>query len=217
MTRHVPHLLTRPGSGGVVPLSPEQQHHLFTVLRMPAGAPVTYTDGAGTFGAGRLNDTGIESEEETVLTKTRPDVTMAVVPLRDRHRNRFLVEKLAELGVARLVWIRGGYGQGKPPSKARQWADSALEQSRGAWRMEIVTGDLASLGQPIVACAPNGGAWPTEPPRVIAVGPEGGWHPSDLPADRIEVSLGARTLRTETAAIVSAGLALCGPGAHHDQ
>lgn len=217
MARHVPHLLTAPAAGEVVPLSEQQLRHLFTVLRKSHGDPVTYTDGAGLVGSGRLDTIGIERDEERFVRRPGPEVTMAVVPLRDRQRNRFLVEKLAELGVAKLVWIEGRYAQAGPPPKARQWADQALEQSRGAWRMEITAAPVASLPGRITVCTADGEPWPSTPPRIIAIGPEGGWHKDDLPAGCTKISLGGQVLRTETAAVVAAGLALCGRPQRHDQ
>ena len=49
------------------------------------------------------------------------------------------VEKVAELGATSLRWIRTDRSQvpAPNPSKTRAWADAALEQSRGAWALEI--------------------------------------------------------------------------------
>lgn len=217
MGRHVPHLAVRSLSGEVAPLSAGQLHHLTRVLRLSVGDEVTYTDGSGTLGRGRLHADGVVRGDEGLVPRPEPDLTMAVVPLRDRHRNRFLVEKLAELGVRRLVWIGSKFAQARSPSKGEEWASQALEQSRGAWRMEISSGILASLGDGVTACSPEGSAWPLEPPTVIAVGPEAGWHVDDLPDSCHRLSLGPRILRTETAAVVAAGLVMCGAGSRHDQ
>jgi 16S rRNA (uracil1498-N3)-methyltransferase len=43
---------------------------------------------------------------------------------------------------------------------------------------------------------------------VMCIGPEGGFREDDLPSGAVEVGLGPRILRTETAAMVAATLIL---------
>jgi RsmE family RNA methyltransferase len=120
-----------------------------------------------------------------------------------------LVEKLAELGVARLIWLQTIHGQGRPPQAERTaaWAVGALEQSRGGWLMETSEALVAmdALPRPLLVAAPGG---EPSPPRVrsatVAVGPEGGWAPDEIPTDATCIELGPTILRVETAAIVAA-------------
>lgn len=208
MARHVPHVLLRDGwEAPVLPVTEEQVHHLYRVLRLTDGEEVSYTDGAGRVGSGSLVPGGVARGEEWTVP-CPIDLTVAVAPPKSKDRARFLVEKLAELGVARLMWVRTRFTEGRPPSaaKAEAWAVAALEQSRGGWLMEIVEGDIADLGaEGLVVADPDG----DEPPRAaktLLVGPEGGLHLAEVPPGANAVSLGATVLRVETAAIVGAAL-----------
>lgn len=210
---HVPHLYLRPPwPEGAIPLGEGHRHHLRGVLRLSGGDPVTYTDGRGRLGEGRLIEEGVERGAERSLPPPAPRLTVAVAPPRVRDRRRFLVEKLAELGVERVLWLDTRYGEGKVPreERAEAWTIAALEQSRGAFLTEVggpVT--LAELPRPLWVA--REGAEPPPPAGedlVVAVGPEGGWHPEETPSDARAVGLGPRVLRVETAALVAAVLAL---------
>jgi len=130
---------------------------------------------------------------------------------------RFLVEKLGELGIERLLWLKTAHGEGRPPkpAKATAWARSALEQSRGVWLLEIggqVTIDgVGSWGTPLFA--EHGGlSSPLEiDDPVLCVGPEGGFAPGEIPPDAARLHLGDTVLRVETAAIAGAALLQIGP------
>src|SRR5690606_40670004 len=102
MGRHVPHVRAADGwEGSVLPLTADQTHHLRRVLRRVDGEEVSYTDGAGRIGRGRLTGDGVERGEETTVPRPM-GLTLAVAPPKSKDRARFVVEKLAELGVARL-------------------------------------------------------------------------------------------------------------------
>ncbi len=204
---HVPHLyLPAPWDGAVVALTPDARHHLGRVLRRGEGAPVTYTDGAGVVGEGTLSGVGVVRGDERTVPAP-PPLVMAVAPPHSTDRARFVVEKLAELGVSRLVWLTTEHTQGRAPAKALAWAVGALEQSRGAHLLGI-TGPVGwdGLGGDVVVADPAGA--PTPPPAgaplTVVIGPEGGFAPGEIPAGARNWSLGDRILRTDTAAIVAA-------------
>jgi len=205
--KHIPHLLVgAPWDGSKLALSVVQWRHITKVLRMKSGQAVTYTDGLGTMGRGILGPQMIErGEEETVERPT--DLTVAVAPPANRDRQRFLVEKLAELGVARLVWLETARGKARvaSPTKAFSWVHAAVEQSRGAHLMEISNGlaKLSDLDGNLVICHPGGDDDPGDP-DVVAVGPEGGFSDDEIPAGTRLWDLGPTILRVETAAIVAA-------------
>lgn len=205
--KHIPHLvLAAPWEGSKLNLSIVQWRHLTKVLRMKSGQHVTYTDGLGTFGKGILGPQMVERGEEE--TMKRPSaLTIAAAPPANKDRQRFLVEKLAELGVARLIWLKTARGQQRVANAAKvfSWVHAAVEQSRGAYLMET-SGDLVELGQlegEVVICHPGGTAGP-EGADVIAIGPEGGFSDEEIPDDARLWDLGPTTLRVETAAIVAA-------------
>ncbi len=216
--RHVPHLyLAGPWAGEIIQLDDRHRHHLARVLRLADGADVSYTDGAGRVGRGSFTSGSVRRGQESEVDRDVPALTVAAVPLHDKQRNRFLVEKVAELGAAQLVWFRSEYCQARPPAKSQLWADQALEQSRGAWRMAVVEASSDRWPTPIVVTHPDGGPWPTEQPGTVLIGPEGGWSDADLEHDWQRVSLGSRVLRSETAAVVALARALSAKSDSRDQ
>jgi 16S rRNA (uracil1498-N3)-methyltransferase len=176
------------------------------VLRIDDGGDVTYTDGAGQLGRGTWSgDTVIRGTEES---RRRPgNLVLAVAPPSNRDRVRFVVEKLAELGVESLIWLDTRHGTGRLPSihKQQGWAISALEQSRGSWLMALGERlvDWAELERPLAVCVP-GQSDSEEKFRTVAVGPEGGFAPEEVPDDACGVGLGETILRVETAALTAA-------------
>ena len=206
--RHVPHVVVPAATADeVIPLSPEQLHHVRRVLRREDGSPITYTDGEGLFGQGKLIDGVIRRGDEEQRPPGRR-LTLAVAPPDSKDRMRFLVEKLAELGVARIVWLATRRGQGRPPraERASGWAMAALEQSRGAWLTEVGEHVVSfdDLARPLLVAAPGGDPAPDGADVTVAIGPEGGWAPDEIPADAVLFDLGPTILRVETAAIVAA-------------
>lgn len=205
--KHIPHLyLPGPWEGETLEAGSEQVDHLGRVLRLDDGAEVTYTDGAGTFGQGTWSAGSIARLHEE--KRERPSTLLvATAPPSSRDRVRFLVEKLAEIGVERLLWLNTRHGVRRVPSlkKQRSWAVSALEQSRGSWLMGVSDSlvDWDSLERPLAVCTPGGSGTGTDF-RTIAVGPEGGFGDDEVPIDAAAVGLGPTILRVETAAVVAA-------------
>ena len=133
----------------------------------------------------------------------------AAAPPASKERQRWLVEKCTELGVARLRWLRTRFGQGRVPQhdKAHAWMVAALEQSRRS-RIMSVDRDWSSIVDLGVFIAADLGGAPFQPEEVltVAIGPEGGWAPDELPGSCRRVSLGKGVLRSETAAIAAAAV-----------
>ncbi len=190
-------------------MSSEQHRHLVTVLRRGSGSPVSYTDGVGTLGQGTWTVDGIERGDERSTPEPPASLTLAIAPPESKERIRWLVEKCTELGVARIRWIRTRFGQGRPPrsDKAHAWMAAAIEQSRRA-RVTSVDSNWSDLGDLGVFVAADRSGRPFRPvgTLTLAIGPEGGWAPSELQATTPRVSLGDAVLRTETAAIGAASI-----------
>lgn len=210
--KHIPHLVVAaPWEGQRLDLSMVQWRHITKVLRMKSGQEVSYTDGLGVIGSGVLIHQGVErGEEETVARPT--ELTVAVAPPSNKDRQRFLVEKLTELGVARLIWLETKHGKNRVASAAKifSWVHAALEQSRGAYLMD--TSDemvpLADLEGRVVVCRPGGERDPGDV-DVIAIGPEGGFADEEIPEDARLWDLGPTVLRVETAAVVAVARRQC--------
>src|ERR671910_356615 len=117
--KHIPHLVVgAPWDGGKLRLSVVQWRHITKVLRIKSGQPVTYTDGLGTIGKGILGPQMIERGEEATVERPT-NLTLAVAPPANKDRQRFLVEKLAELGIARLVWLETERGKERVANPAK--------------------------------------------------------------------------------------------------
>jgi 16S rRNA U1498 N3-methylase RsmE len=179
---HVPHLfLPRPWEGDRLRISPEQKRHLETVLRLEGERPVEYTDGEGRVGSGTYQAGGWVARDQERALPRPSDLVVVAAPPDNKERARFLVEKLSEMGVAELRFLRSKHGQGRPPrlDRARGWAVSGLEQSRGAWliRLPEQIVDLATLPRPYVVCDRAGRG----PRGCAALGPGGDGPP---PGDR---------------------------------
>ncbi len=212
---HRPHLyLLPPWTGPTLQLTSSQRHHLRSVLRVAPGEPVTYTDGLGVTGAGQLSGDLVIRADEQENPPPRILLTLAVAPPRDKDRARFLVEKAAEFEVARLVWLETRFGQGHPPpaTRSQAWAAAGLEQSQGAFILQVdetmlrpneLKGEVwfADTGAGTIPRLAGAGV-------TVAIGPEGGWSPEELPAGATTLGLGRTILRVETAAITAAVLLL---------
>ncbi|HEX9643135.1 MAG TPA: RsmE family RNA methyltransferase [Acidimicrobiia bacterium] len=216
---HVPHVLVpQPWDGDHLSLADGAVHHLERVMRLRAGDGLSYTDGAGRAGYGTYSAASMRRGAERVVARAEPLLTLAVAAPRAAERARYLVEKAAEVGTDRLVWLETLRGGARPPaaSKVAAWARAALEQSRAAWLMEtgatVSLGDLAAEG-PFLAANPGGLTWSRAREAVaggagltVAIGPEGGFDDDELPAAAVAVALGERILRVETAVVVVAAL-----------
>lgn len=209
--KHIPHVVAgTPWDGVELPLSVVQWRHMTRVLRLKRGKPVTYTDGLGNVGEGVLSDHSIKRGQEREVPRGT-ELTVAVAPPSNKDRQRYLVEKLAELGVSRLQWLATKHGSGRTanPGKVFGWASAALEQSRGAWLMET-TASLVNwdeLEGPILVCDSGGGDLGRQP-RTVVIGPEGGFSDGEIPYDLDTWDLSANILRVETAAVVAAARVL---------
>lgn len=206
--RHVPHVFVAGLDGETGTVDGATERHLTTVLRARAGDPISYTDGSGLLGTGIWSGSDVVRGEERQLP-IPPEVTLAVACPKSKDRQRYLVEKLAELGVSRLVWLETRHGEGRPPpaAKARRWAEGALEQSRGVFLMAIAQARIADLSGPLVV-ADQTGEQPAHlcAPVTVLIGPEGGWAEGELDERWPRIHLSDRVLRTETAAVVAAAV-----------
>lgn len=213
-------------------LNGDEAHHLLKVMRLKAGERVVLFDGSG-----------FEFDSE-IITCERHSVELAVVERRevDRelpwrvvlgvalpkgNRQKWLIEKLTELGVSELVPLETDRSVAQPDHAAIQrLRRTVIEASKQCGRnrlMKIAPAqafanfiDEAAIdpsAQRLIA-HPGGkelGARSSESGVIGAVGPEGGFTDKEVAAALASrwktVSLGPRTLRVETAAIALAAQA----------
>jgi len=225
----------------------EDAHHLVRVLRLRPGELVVAADGRGHWRLCRYRGADVAGAElleldgpVTVVPSPTPLVTVGFVPVKG-DRPEWVVQKLTEAGVDRIVVLRStravvrwdGDRRLRALERLRRVAREAAAQSRRPWLPDLEgVLDLAALAD-LVAPAPLALAHPGgDPPSVampaVAVGPEGGWDPSEVAGGPyLTVGLGPGILRAETAALAT-GLLLCAlrnglvgeaptPGARPDQ
>lgn len=221
-------------SSDQVTLAGAQAHHLLHVMRATAGDEVVLFDGSGTEYRTRVVRIGRSAVELTVIDSAHVDrespcaITVGVA-LPKGDRQRWLVEKLVELGVLRLVPLRTQRSVVHPDSRAMGKLQRAvIEASKQCGRNRLMGIEpLQTLQDYISSGSSEVSRWLADPsgervPRdlsdsavaCIAIGPEGGFADEELEMARSAgwriVNLGRRILRIETAALVMATLA--GPG-----
>lgn len=197
-------------------LRPDDRHHLERVLRLRRGAAVTVADGAGAWRVVRFGP--VLEPDGPVQHEPQPEppvgVAFAVVK---RDRPELVVQKLTELGVDRITPFTAARSvvrwdadrAGRHADRLRRVAREAAMQSRRC-RLPTVDGvrswdDVAALPG-AARCDRTGTRGPSLAHPTLLVGPEGGWDPSETPAQVPVVTLGTTVLRAETAAILAGGL-----------
>lgn len=216
-----------PVAAGLVPLGKDEAVHATRVMRIGVGDSVILFDGQGREASAVVASAGrndcVCASEGAIAIDREPDrrIEMGVaLPKPDRARE--LVERLTEIGVARLTPIVAARTQ-RPPSdslleKLRRAVIEACKQSGRNQLMliddPVSSGDYFSATFDGIRLI----AHPTDSPIEwtigerqavsVAVGPEGGWTDEEvqLASERgfARVDLGQRIYRIETAAVVLA-------------
>jgi 16S rRNA (uracil1498-N3)-methyltransferase len=221
--------LRSPPRDGRAVLADDEARHLARVLRAAVGDEVRVFDGAGGEWIARVAAIGRDDVTldvgavVAVAPAAGPDVTLAVA-LPKGERQRWLVEKLTELGTARLVPLVTARGVAEAtPAALERLRRSVIEACKQCGRSRLM--EIAAPETVAEACAavPAGGRAilgdPAGPPLdgevlagadaiLVLVGPEGGFTPDEtaaaLAAGAIRARLGPHVLRVETAAIALA-------------
>jgi 16S rRNA (uracil1498-N3)-methyltransferase len=213
-------------------LSGDEARHLVAVMRAAVGDEVILFDGSGAEFAAciialgkRTVELAVTDRREVSRELARP-VTLAVA-LPKGDRQKWLVEKATELGVARLVPLVAERGVAQPVESARErLGRTVIEASKQCGRnrlMEIGAPQAAAdffrrASSAAAQCllAERGGealenfagCVANAAELICAVGPEGGFSDAErvaaLASGWRPVSLGLGTLRVETAAIALA-------------
>ncbi len=215
----------------------ETHHHLFKVKRLQTGERLRVVDGQGHARWAQI--TGIDKRAARLVLgeaapANEPELAVEIfVAAPKPDRASWLVEKVTELGVVAIHFIsterEARSIEGSQLARLRRIAVSAVEQScRSAVpRLSSEVGLREAVersreaGLPMAVLDAAGGA---PVPAMAAggrigllAGPEGGWSTDERAFFRDQQlpawSLGRTVLRVETAAVVAAGLVLCGGGA----
>jgi 16S rRNA (uracil1498-N3)-methyltransferase len=219
-----------------VTLDAATRHHLRRVLRLTEGADVLVTDGRGSIVPARLAGDGVVATGAVVAQPDqRPQLVLAQSVPKGRRFDD-VVRTSVELGVDRIVPLvtertvvrLDGAERERARARWQAVADAAAAQARRAWwprvdevldPVTLIDRSRASEGRCVVVVAEPGAPSPTQVLRgggaalatadrvVVAIGPEGGWSPSERERfardAAIEVGLGASVLRTEHAGVAA--------------
>lgn len=213
---------------GEARLEGSEAHHLLHVLRAGVGTRVTLFDGSG--GEFLAEVRAVTRRDATLAVLAREEVDREApvaltlgVAMPKGERQKALVEKLTELGAARLAPLsteRSVADLGPAAlDKLRRVVVEASKQCGRNLLMEIAAPQPlteflrhASAATRVVA-HPTGewvGACPVQGPVAVAIGPEGGFTDGEiaaaLEAGWRAVSFGRSVLRIETAAIAAAAI-----------
>lgn len=214
------------GKGQSVPLSRDQSHYLFNVMRLAVGTQLSLfngTDGewnAEVAVAGKRNGV-LTCDTQTKTQDMPPDLWLIFAPIK-KNRTDFIVEKAVELGVRHLIPVQTDFtNERMRRDKVQAHAVEAAEQCGATFVPQVA--ELTKLARvldawdsarSILFCdeglrgAPT--SWPAalQAPAAILIGPEGGFSPTERArlhaTDHAHaVSLGPRILRADTAAVAA--------------
>ena len=212
-----------PGVGRRVALPEDESHYLTRVCRARPGDRVSATDGRGAFATLRMVEGGREAmvEVESHVRSERTRVAWVLSGPPEGERGDWMIEKLAELGVAVVQPLdceRGGWERMK--GRAERWrrlAVAALRQSRRRFLLEIR--EPLTFAEALGGLPAGGGRWLGDPAGTGAsamsspgaglaiglIGPAGGLSESEREAVAqggfVPICLSDSRLRTETAAL----------------
>jgi 16S rRNA (uracil1498-N3)-methyltransferase len=214
-----------------VTLDGPEAHHLLHVGRAEAGQNATLFDGSGAEFAAIVEKLGRSSVELRIVERVEADrelpFTLTVgVALPKGDRQKWLVEKLTELGVTTLVPLTAERGVAQPTAGAlERLRRSVIEASKQCGRnrlMQIAEPQACNLwvaarsdktSERRLLAHPSGlplSETDLAGPQFtrLAIGPEGGFTEAEVAAATAArwqtVALGPRILRVETAAVAFA-------------
>jgi 16S rRNA (uracil1498-N3)-methyltransferase len=217
-------------NGAEAVLDGDRARYLGRVLRLRVGDELTVFDGAGTEWAATVtamtrSTATIELGNARETQTESPLMVHLVQGISRGERMDFVVQKATELGAQRITPVLTEYGvvrldEQRATRRREHWegvAASACEQS-GRTRLPLIDTPLtlkawfgtrpADPGLDLIlapgAAASLAGIAAPQAGVCILIGPEGGFSPTEYEDATVAgfqaVSLGPRTLRTETAA-----------------
>lgn len=213
--------------GQPVPLTRDQAHYLFSVMRLSAGDVLHVFDGRTGEWRAELAEVGrrggaLICREQTRPLQPPPDLWLLFAPVK-KARTDFIVEKAVEMGAARILpvvteftnaeRVRRDRLQAHAVEAAEQCGATVVPEVTEAARLDRVLADWPEgrrlhWADETAAGAP---AFAGSGPAAILTGPEGGFSAAER--DRLRalpfvspLALGPRILRADTAAVAALAL-----------
>lgn len=210
-----------------VTLSNDESEHCVRVMRHREGDIVRVTDGRGHLAEAVI----AEAHPKKCLLEIRQQITdnllthnglhLAVAPTKNADRMEWLMEKAIEIGICSLTFLQCDHSERTHLNLERlqRLAIAALKQSQTTWLPELRMIKFTEFIQQnadiqadkfIAWCDENNQRQLVSAPRnhsemILLIGPEGDFSPEEIAAAReagyVEVKLGDRRLRTETAGL----------------
>ena len=208
------------------PLTRDQAHYLFGVMRLGVDARVTVFNGSDGAWQTRVAEAGkragvLVCETQSQAQTMPPDLWLLFAPIK-KARTDFIVEKAVEMGVRRIVPVQTDFTNSERIRQDRLQAHAveAAEQCGATFVPEVA--DLSKLNRVLTdwdrsrqlafcveTLAGETGRLPEAPgPWAILIGPEGGFSDAERVALRAlpfahDISLGPRILRADTATVAA--------------
>lgn len=212
-------------------LPPDESGHAVRVLRRRIGDEIEIVDGRGGLYRCLITDDNPRAVMFDIAARMelpkvwKPSVTVAVAPTKNNDRMEWLVEKLVEVGVDRIVPLRCARSERKDIKHERleKIAVSAMKQSlkavlphvdlttpigtfleeqKNSQALKFVGYCDDTTERTLLARALRPGC-----DTVVLIGPEGDFSPEEIDkaiaAGFVPVTMGDNRLRTETAALVA--------------
>jgi 16S rRNA (uracil1498-N3)-methyltransferase len=202
----------------------QEAQHITKVLRHQTGDTIHLTDGVGNLYHCEIKQIRKSIVDLSLLNKKSeerayPLVSLCMGNIKNRDRMEFAVEKATELGVDRIIIFRGDHSQKGKVRRDRIESTvlSAMKQSLRLFLPEIQLeeslmdallhqkeGELLLMADETTVVKSH--TLRGERPHFLIIGPEGGFSQNERKILKkkgvIQVSLGSKRLRAETAAII---------------
>lgn len=196
------------------------------VLRMAIGDKFELTDGKGTLSQAELTSTEVKGASFRLISTSnvpkRPwSIHLAIAPTKNIDRMEWMVEKLVEIGIEKISFVRCAKSERPtvPMERLNKLVVSAMKQSRQAWLPEVC--DIIGFKDFLSTAVENqrfiahvdernpdqlNNVFKPGESTVLLIGPEGDFTIEEVSQAKEvgfrKVSLGPNVLRTETAGLV---------------
>ncbi len=217
-------------AGGTCELAEETAHHAVHVLRARAGDDVTLFDGRGGEYAARIASVqrlrvALDVLEHRAVERESPLHVVLVQGISSGERMEFTIRKAVELGVAEIRPVLAASSVARPKgeraaSRQAHWQKIAISACEQCGRnripavhplaplpLRLEPGSFKVLLSPAAQAAFSKIVMSQGPSYTLAAGPEAGFDAREesqfLEAGFVPAKLGARVLRTETAALAA--------------